>query len=137
MPGLMVREPLVRLMVPKFFPLPTGAARLANGSAIDLIPVMGVGLRMAPLLALTPPTTWMLPAVIREVPLALRADGELESTTTAPPMLGSPRLIATEPVRVKAPLTVGLSTKIEGCTVMVKLVEAIWPPSSTMLTVTV
>ncbi len=46
-------------------------------------------------------------------------------------------LIATLPVRVSAPLTFGFKTMMDGCTVTVKLVEALAPPKSVIVTVTV
>ena len=63
-----------------------------------------------------PPATSMTEAVSWALPLAERAVVELESTTTAPGIL-----MLALPESVRAPLAVGLSTKMEGATETVKV----------------
>ena len=64
---------------------------------------------MALPLFLYPPTTWILAAVTWALPLAVRAVVELESTRTPPGTL-----MTAFPERLKEPLALRSSTKIEG-----------------------
>src|SRR5947209_19714355 len=99
MPGSMVRELVAaRLTDPLFVrPLAPGAGKPAMGSPMTGAPVIGVGLRETLPVLLTLPTKSMPPADTTELPLALRAEAELESTYTRP--LTSRRAL---PVSVKA-----------------------------------
>src|SRR5262249_43151405 len=128
----MVCEPRVRFTDPRLTRLPPGAGRPASGSGRGGAPVVGAGLRTAPLDTLTPPVTRICDAVTWEVPLADRAVAELESTTTAPATFTDAL-----PVTVRAPPAAGSRTKIDEPTVTEKLVGAVWPPTSLTVTVTV
>src|SRR5262245_45366107 len=91
----------LRLTDPRATP-PLGAANPASGSGNAVMPMVGVGWKLALPVARVPPTTWMLAAVTWALPLADRAVVELESTTTEPGML-----MLAFPERVRAPLAVG------------------------------
>src|SRR5437764_240458 len=94
--------PLITRCAAGAYRVPGGTGRPASGSGRRDTPVAGAGLRTAPLDTLTPPATRICEAVTWELPLAERAVGELESTTTLPPTVR-----ATVPVTVRAPLAVG------------------------------
>jgi hypothetical protein len=76
-----------------------------------------------------PPTTKILVAVILEVPLIVRADLELESTTTSPLTLMNEL-----PLTVNAPLTLGFKTRMELTTTAVPVTEPETLPSWLRLT---
>src|SRR5262249_24766439 len=104
MPGSMVTDELpATLRAPWEVPLTLGAARPASGSPTEDTPVVAPGLSLALRVALTPPTTWMLVAVMAPLALAEIADDELDSTSMIPGTL-----MLALPDMVKAPLAVGL-----------------------------
>src|SRR6267143_6129081 len=107
MPGLIVREPLLRLTAPYEVP-PDGIASAASGSATAAAPVAGLGLMVALPVLLTPPTTWTPAAVTLALPLATRAVADCESTITAPGAL-----MVALPDSVNAPLAVAFRTYSE------------------------
>src|SRR5271166_2468225 len=102
MPGMIVLDELpLRLTEPWLLRprlLPTGTASPASRSGTTFTPVVAAGLRVALPLLLTPPTTWILPALILALPLSVRAVFEFESTTRLPGML-----MLALPERDKAP----------------------------------
>ena len=64
---------------------PVGGCKPGSGSGRAAAPVTGLGLSDAPPETLTPPTTWMLVPFTVPLPLATRAEDDLESTYTRPP----------------------------------------------------
>src|SRR5437764_7600535 len=89
MPGRIVAWELPpRISAPRLVrPAVLGDARLPSGSGTGATPVVGGGLNVALPLFWTPPTTWMLAAVIWELLPAEIAPDELESTMTLPATL--------------------------------------------------
>jgi hypothetical protein len=84
---------------------------LPSGSAVES--GLPVATTLALLLLLTPPRTWMLAAVSEAVLIAVRAEAELESTTTPPVVVKwalPPMLKLPDPVRFRAKIDVEPAT---------------------------
>ncbi len=85
MPGLIVLDELpLTATAPFEEPLTEGAASPPNGSAIDLTPVVGLGLSFPLPETLSPPAIRMLDPVTEALPLTETAVDELELTSTEP-----------------------------------------------------
>src|SRR5713101_5822427 len=117
MPGLSVCVPVEKLAEPWLTkPVALGVAKAANGSGTEATCVVGAGVRIGEPVFETPPTTRICVAVICEVPLIVKAELELESTTISPLTL-----MKELPLTVKAPLRVGLRTITDGPTTTVSV----------------
>src|SRR5262245_18184986 len=110
-PGSMVLVPLLNVTAPLdwsrlgLMPLAVlGTGKAASGSGTDFTPVTGLVLKVL-LLLWTPPTTWMLAAVICEPPAAETAEAYVESTCTMPGILMTELLAS-----VSAPEALALRT---------------------------
>src|SRR5262245_60677577 len=134
MPGWIVAwEFPLRISAPRLVrPAVLGVASVPRGSATGAMPVIGGGLNVALPLFWTPPTTWMLAAVIWELLPAESALEELESTMTLP---GTLMMALLESVR--APLAELFRTKIDRAMPAVKVVVVVWPPMSRIVTLPV
>src|SRR5260370_23093131 len=110
MPGLSVCVPVEKLAEPWLTnPVALGVTKAANGSGTDATVGVGAGVRMGEPVFETPPTTKICVAVICEVPLMVKAEVELESTTISPLTL-----MKELPLTVRVPLRVGFKTMTDG-----------------------